>query len=72
MSQRCVTCAHWSAPTEPWQEYGHCRNDKLQGDSADYPPDGLAGGEPAEYTGITTGPQFGCIHHAQPTPADPL
>jgi hypothetical protein len=60
----CDTCSFWKK-FYPEDIDGHCSNKKLNSDPSDKGNEDCAlGGEPADWTGISTGPKFGCIHHS--------
>ena len=54
----CKSCRFWDNRFSGPQYT--CLNYKLNEEDA---LDGALGGEPADWTGISTGPDFGCIHH---------
>lgn len=64
--RRCRTCVWWGCEGgEDSSEYypfgsGVCYHEKLQSGSLRHYPDAVTDGE--EYSGIYTGPDFGCIH----------
>ncbi len=63
----CKTCAHWGCKgdTDPiLADHTYCSHPA----NGSTKPDGFGhevqyGSYPSEYCGITTGPDFGCIHH---------
>lgn len=60
----CSTCQHWSAQR---QTHGHCSSDKVQGVSAIrksvHKRDTLRMIVHSGHATLTTGPEFGCVHH---------
>jgi len=65
MTQTCKDCQHWS-PAQYHEPFGYCSSDKWQGGYHVHEKDlasDMCHHEDDEGWGVTTGPDFGCIHH---------
>jgi hypothetical protein len=64
----CDTCKHWAdtrkdgTPYKPDDVQRLCNNPKIDGADC-YAEDALNSNADYDY-GLTTGPKFGCVHHA--------
>lgn len=61
----CKTCFYWAKDKResfPNTEHRGCLNEKLHGCYLGSDLDGLDDNADADY-GLSTGPNFGCIHH---------